>query len=184
MWMWNTFRFVIMKLSKKKGQTSMIDMLIASFLFIGLVTLIMVTWTNYNNRLNERLVYDQIQIKAFQVSDLLVKSPGSPTNWEENISSLKVIGLADTDRILSRNKINAFANNLTNETIKKTLNLEDYNFYFLLNDTTFGIPPVKIYETGSKPNSTSTIAVNIRRYVILETGIFGMVREVQFILWQ
>lgn len=154
-------------LSKKRSQASMLDLFMGAFLFIILITFVMITWNNYNNRLYERLIYEQIELKTFQVSDLLVRSSGSPTNWEDNISSLKVIGLADKDRILSTNKVAAFVN-LSNDNVTKILNLENYNFYFKLGS----------YISGSTPNGT--ISVSLRRYVIFENAT----EEIQFILWK
>ena len=154
-------------LHKKRSQVSMLDLFIGAFLFLSLITLVLITWNSYNNRLNERLVYEQIELKAFQVSDLLVRSPGSPTGWENNISSLKVIGLATKDRILSKNKVEAFVN-LSNNDVTKILNLENYNFYFKLGT----------YESGLTQNGTITIS--LKRKVIFENETETM----QFTLWQ
>jgi len=133
----------------KKGQTIIIDLFIAISIFVLLIGA------------------TDLQVKAFQVTDLLVKSTGNPGAWENNISSAAVIGLAESDRVLDRNKVEAFANISHNEGVK-LLNLGDYNYYFEIKDV----------NGGNLPNGD--VKFNVERYVSYE----GSDEIFKFTLWK
>ena len=68
----------------KKSQMATTDLFIALFAATILIIIIIFAWNNYALILNEDVNYKEMQIKAFQTADLLIKSKGVPVNWEEN----------------------------------------------------------------------------------------------------
>ena len=151
----------------KKAQMSMVDLFMAISIFIILIIAIALLWYNYKVKLAEDFAYEDLQVKAFQVSDLLVKSPGKPSKWEDNISSLGVIGLAESDRVLSKEKVEAFEN-ISHNLGVKTLNLGGYNYYFELGSANGGLQP------------NGDIVFTIKRYVLYE----GQEKVFEFTLWK
>ena len=151
----------------KKAQMSMVDLFMAISIFIILISAIALLWYNYKVKLAGDFAYEDLQVKAFQVSDLLVKSPGNPSKWEDNISSLGVIGLAESDRVLSKEKVEAFEN-ISHSLGVKTLNLGEYNYYFELDSANGGLHP------------NGDIIFIIKRYVIYEE----QEKVFEFTLWK
>ena len=115
----------------KKAQLFTTDLFIALSIFIILIGIVFLTWARYNAKLNEDINFEDMQIKAFQITDLLTKTEGYPIAWEKNISSLEVIGLMESERNLSLAKVQNFTSldyNLT----RQLFNIELYDFYFTI----------------------------------------------------
>ncbi len=68
--------------NRKKGQAAITDLFVAVGIFIILITITSVLWNLYNVRLLNRLEYDDLVVKSFEISDLLLKTPGEPDNWD------------------------------------------------------------------------------------------------------
>src|SRR3989344_3394440 len=95
-------------MKKKRGQAAITDLFIAIAVFIILITITTLSWQLYNIRLNSRLDFDDIILKTFVVTDTLVKSPGSPGDWERDPTKAKIVGFARKDRVLDEAKVQAF----------------------------------------------------------------------------
>jgi hypothetical protein len=149
----------------KKSQMATTDLFIALFAATILIIIIIFAWNNYALILNEDVNYKEMQIKAFQTADLLIKSKGVPVNWEENPTNIDVIGLAASDRNLSTEKVSAFLNASYNITLK-SLGIELYNFYFRLKD----LNGTEIAEYRNASASNKSI-INIQRLVLYENKI-------------
>lgn len=141
----------------KKSQMAIIDLFIAIFVFSILVVMVIFIWNKYGMILTENNEYGRMQIITFQRADLLVKSKGDPRNWEDFPAGVDVIGLAESDRNISIEKVDAFIN-LSYNTTLKSMGLELYDFYFQLKH----INGTKLAEHGNNPNNT---VVNVQRLV-------------------
>lgn len=158
-----------------QGQAAVTDLFIAISVFIILITITTLTWNLYNIRLTSRFDYDEMMLKGFQVSDLLVKSKGVPADWhiaynttypnERNFNTdihpQQVIGLADNERILSPERVDAFKDisDANPQIIKNALKINLYNYYFVIRNQT-GYPLVN---SGNFPSGKYT--VNLARIV-------------------
>jgi hypothetical protein len=141
----------------KKSQLAMGDFIVALVIATLMLMVIMFTWNRYTIVLDENTRFRNMESTALQAADLLVKSPGSPIDWETDISDIQIIGLAVTNRNISLNKLNSFANINYNRSLK-LLGLELYNFDFSFsyaNGTT-------ISQHGKSTNGT---IININRIV-------------------
>ncbi|MBS3165598.1 hypothetical protein J4444_00605 [Candidatus Woesearchaeota archaeon] len=121
---------------------------------------------------------EEMELLAFQVTDIFVNTPGAPNNWEEGAdasNNIMSLGITTKDRELSPSKVQRmFALNYTE--LKKTLNLERYNLYLTLRHSNRTI----INQTGFIPTNISTQQVSVRRLVM--DG--AEPREVGLILWK
>ncbi len=98
----------------KKGQAGITDLFVAVAIFIILITITSVLWNLYNVRLLNRMEYEEVVVKSFEVSDLLLKTPGEPDNWDYltltgNIlyEDINFVGLIGEELKISVNKTNA-----------------------------------------------------------------------------
>lgn len=114
-----------------KAQIAITDLFIALFIATLLIISIISVWNRYTVLAEDNVNYNDLQISAFQTANILVKSKGKPSNWEEDPDNVEMIGLASSDRNLSRDKTNAFIN-LPYSTLSKLLGLELYDFYFAI----------------------------------------------------
>ena len=157
----------------RKAQVASIDLFIAITVFLILLASTIYTWNLYNTRFNENLEYEKMQLIAFQITDLLVKNPGYPTGWEESPNSVSVIGLAQDDRVLSQDKINAFVN-LDYNLSKERFNMELYDYKFRVKSLSNNV----LYQSGQ--NFDGDTAIVIERYALLDDEATIM----EFTIWE
>ncbi len=139
-----------------RGQIVLSDLVFGIVIFLILMTTFIVEWTRLNGRLEDKNTFDELELLTFQIADLLIKQPGTPSDWETSPPTVDVLGLAETDRILSPAKVLALQN-LSYDTTRTLLNVERFELYILLQQHNSAI-----IEIGSVPTKR---AVHIRRYV-------------------
>ncbi|MEK6903061.1 MAG: hypothetical protein AABW64_00245 [Nanoarchaeota archaeon] len=162
----------------RRGQAAVTDLFISISVFIILITIITLTWNLYNIRLQNRFDYDDMMIKAFQVTDSLVKGRGVPTDWETQnpVTNVQVLGLSENERFLSEQKVKIFAKDpkiysaalLSDAVLKSTLKINLYNYYFVLrhlNGTVTGCPSA-CNNRGTFPSGN--YVVNLARLVMYQ----------------
>ena len=147
----------------KKGQTGVMDLIVAVVIAIITIMAIAISWDKIIIKLNEKNEFNDLQLKLFQISDLLVTSEGNPDQWDANLSKLTSLGLAIDDRILSKNKVMNFTKdtsdfNLTN--ITNLLNIDSY--YFFINVTFLN--GSQIASIGPDPSQNKSV-VSFGRYI-------------------
>ncbi|MBI5229637.1 hypothetical protein HY991_05995 [Candidatus Micrarchaeota archaeon] len=94
----------------KKAQVFTTDFVISIILFLFLVAIIFLMWNNTSNQINTAEARKDIQNSAQHISDSLLKSRGSPDNWNNllDISSITSIGLANEMHALNLSKVRRF----------------------------------------------------------------------------
>lgn len=142
-----------------KAQISITDFSIGVTIAIILFIVLIPNLNTYPVRLNEEQDKNEMLITAFQTSDSLVKTAGSPSLWENNINNITVIGLAESDRNLSTNKVNGLID-MDYSDAKRFFGF--YDFYFRILD--YSNNGIIVY--GLPFNGTSS--VNLRRHIIYD----------------
>ena len=103
---------------------------------------------------------NRMEFAAISATDLMLKSPGSPSNWEQNPSGVQMIGLASTPYTLSAAKLGNFtAMNYSQQ--KDLLGMQE-QFYFYIDNAA----GTRLYEDGNLTVKSNSI-VSITRYGIL-----------------
>lgn len=153
-----------------KGQIIAIDFMLTMAVTAIIIILLVSTFIFYEKKIDESTSYNLMLTKAFQVSDILIKTQGSPTNW--NASNVDVIGLVSEDRMISSEKLNQFIN-MPEQDIKKRFTM-NYNFYFNLKNTGGN----SLASVGTIPSGTRTVV--IKRYVLYENDKTIM----EFAVWE
>ena len=146
----------------KKTQLITTDLIVAVTIFIFIIVItIFPLWGIYEVRLNDRIDQTKMELKSFQVADILIKTPGIPNGWEtlNNEEQIIIPGLAMRNKEVLKEKIQKFTQ-LSEETIKTKLKINEYNFYFslkILDNTEVG-------SVGSIPQNPKNI-FSIKDYV-------------------
>ena len=127
---------------KRKGQIAGVDVLVASVIFIFIFVALRGVWLNNISTAENTANATEMQLLATQSLDVLLKTPGYPTNWSpSSIDSNTIIGLADKPLVINSKKLSDF-NSLcqivngvdTNyEIVKGLLGLGKYEYKFELN---------------------------------------------------
>lgn len=157
---------MLMKLlvKNRKSQIAMSDLFLAASIFIILLGAVVYLYSHYTTKFESRQEFNRMQLSAIQITDMLVKSPGKPSNWESDepdTPKLEIMGLAYSDagkRNLSVLKVNAFLN-LSYDKTRDILGTE-HDFYFRLSTLGGSV----IAEKGL--NATGARAVSIERRVL------------------
>lgn len=145
----------------RKGQIGSIDLFIAIFIFLLLLSVLIGMWNLYSTRLSEGVEYEKMRLLAFHISDVFVKTQGYPTGWENSPLSAEAIGLASSDRVLSTAKTNAFAA-MNYSSAKQKIKAIGYDFKFRVKDLSNNV----LLESGA--NITGDTAIAVERYVEYE----------------
>ncbi len=106
----------------KRGQAAITDLFVAVGIFIILVTITSVLWNLYQVRLVNRIEYDDLVTKTFEMSDMMLKTPGYPDNWDYLIlageitkDDIQYIGLVEEELKIPYNKTAAMDSALLQE---------------------------------------------------------------------
>ena len=174
----------------KKSQAVVIDLFVTLFIFVIVLSIILISWNKYNYELGYKVAQKDMWLTAFHISDILVSTPGDPNNWElvynkSDVSgSIRTLGLAEFDRELTKSKILNFSDlsNVSKKNytdVKELLNIEGYDFYFRLVHR----GSEELYSGGLKPSFYgATRTTSIRRYVNYEECFEGRCMF-EFVLW-
>jgi hypothetical protein len=98
-----------------RGSVSL-DFVFASLIFIIILGFSIVSYSNSIEQIKNNNVRANLESDVFSISQILVKSGGTPTYWENNPGSVEVVGLAQSDNVLSIEKVDAFSTLNENET--------------------------------------------------------------------
>ena len=143
---------------QKKGQIIITDLAFSLFIFLILFIGYFIEWNRTMNRLDSTIQFNDLELRTLQISDLLTRSPGVPSNWETTPASATLIGLAEKDRILSPAKVHALTNLSYNQT-KTLFNIPELDFYLLIKKNNLAIA-----EIGVPPTQRAVHLQRIVRY--------------------
>ncbi|HLC92760.1 MAG TPA: hypothetical protein VJH23_03560 [archaeon] len=129
-----------------KGQALIVDFSIALMLFIIMWIFIS---TEFNSQFSDSLKaseIDSMHLKADYALETLVKTQGSPSNWEAlGAADVNSIGLAYADRDISEQKLTSFVNfSGSYDELKEKIGVGETDFYFTFEgnvNASAGLPP-------------------------------------------
>ncbi len=163
----------------KKGQISTIDLTVAFTLVLLILLTTMEVWTLGLTKIfkfNDKRSLDR---KALEVSELLIKTPGMPAEWQtlDSIDAryVSTIGFAKRDNILDASKLEK-AGEITYENLTKILGLTKEDVHITVTDIQNSSLPV-LYEIGEPTNRPMVI---MNRYGLLNDTIVEVGVRVYF----
>lgn len=150
-----------------KGQVNTLDFLIAVLVYAVVLIFIVGFWFASMMEIDRMVERNRMDSAAITISDLLIKSPGVPENWEEGPSGAGTLGLAGSQNVLDPEKVSNFTS-LDYNSSKEVLGVEG-DFYFYVED----LEGNRLYETGLAELGEGVVPV--MRFGVLEGEIVRMV---------
>jgi len=143
-----------------RGQISSIDLVLAIIVFSILFVFFVSSWSTTVSSAKNAMKKNRMEYAALSATDLMLKSSGAPANWEQNPSSVQMVGLASAPNVLSPAKLSNFtAMNYSRQ--KDLLGMQE-EFYFYIDNAN----GTRLYEDGNLTVKSKSV-VSITRYGIL-----------------
>ncbi|MBI5061048.1 MAG: hypothetical protein HZB67_01940 [Candidatus Aenigmarchaeota archaeon] len=151
-------------------------------IFLVVLVMIIPLWFYVDLQIRTSEESKEMEDRLVRTSDVLIKSPGSPENW--NATNVLSIGFSSGDRQLNTTKIISFLD-MNYQDSKKKLGIEGYEFYLYFNHlngslVTFG---GKNFSYGMNYTQAAGEIHKIERIVILkDTG--AALSVMNLVLWR
>jgi len=143
-----------------RAQISSIDLVLALIVFSLLFVFFVSSWSSTVSSAKNAMKKNRMEYAALSATDLMLKSPGKPANWEQNPASVQMVGLASTPNVLSQAKLGNFT--AMNYSAQKSLLGMQEEFYFYIDNAA----GTRLFEDGNLTVKSKGI-VSITRYGIL-----------------
>ncbi|HLC39888.1 MAG TPA: hypothetical protein VJJ76_03330 [archaeon] len=156
------------EVKKCKGQITSTEFLIVSVVLVILFTFATNFWNIVAFRFGEKSFRSGLELTALDISDILINTPGTPGNWQDDTSKIFSLGISDSTHVMNEKKLIAFTN-LNYTQAKKALGVPAYDYKFRIRTLNGTV----IYQSGLDPSATSQIVV-ITRFVLLKNDIMKM----------
>lgn len=156
----------VVPLCSRKGQLVSIDALIGISVFAILFVFMTGFWYLGLKNVSDSVEKNRLETTALSVTEMLVKTPGIPPDWENNFTSIERPGFAVSEydqNVLSGKKIENFTS-LPYEMEKDLMGLNGtMDFYLTVEDNEGNI----LYSSGGMEDENYTV-VSITRYAAIE----------------
>lgn len=161
-----------------RAQMWSMDFVISAVMFFVSVVLILFAWNYVTTENYEQMVFNDMQNTGLIVSDVLVRTEGSPPDW--NTTAL-AIGLASDDNVIDENKLRNFMDYMSYNESKRIMGIRNFEYYFTmknLDNITIQMDGKNI-EKGYPPSIDVNTIVPIQRYALFQEKI----AKIEFTLW-
>jgi len=138
-----------------KGQLSTLDVVMASFIFVGIILLFLWSWGEIQISVRGSEDMQDYRDKAMDITDILLHTQGTPPYWADitNVSSnLLSIGLVSEPSVLDRNKLERF-DEIPHDEVRKLFGLSKEDFYI----TVRALKGKEIYSFGDEHDGIAAI---------------------------
>ena len=156
-----------------KAQAWSMDFVVSISIFLLVFSIVVFSWNYINIQNTDRTLFSEMQVSGLDISDILIRVPGNPENWNE--TNVLSIGLASSENVLNKTKVEQFVN-MDYGITKNILGLPDMEYYFAvqhLNGTVMEYNGQNM-SIGTYPVNSS-IAVPIFRSVLFGETLAKMV---------
>ena len=121
-----------------KGQMFTTELVLASAIFIAAIVIFVSIWNSMLTSYFEEQRDREMQVALNGISNMLVLSPGSPTNWEAGVlGNANAFGLASSPNVISHAKFAALQNlNSSYLSMKEKLGAGRFDLFMSLNNST------------------------------------------------
>jgi hypothetical protein len=126
----------------KKGQVNTLDFMISVLVYAVMLIFLIGFWYLSIAEISGMVEQDRMDSAAVTISDMLIKTPGLPDDWEDGPENVWALGLARDQNVLSREKLANFSALGYNES-RELMGL-DGDFYFYVED----LDGDRLYEAG------------------------------------
>jgi len=161
-----------------KAQMWSMDFVVSVTMFFIAVIMILFAWDYTASENYEQITFNEMQSKGLIVSDVLVRTGGSPSDWNETAMA---IGLVSEENIIDEDRLRNFIFYMDYNDSKGIMGIRNYDYYFTmknLDNETMQLDSQNI-EKGNSPSTNVNMIVPVQRYVIFQEEI----AKIDFILW-
>lgn len=157
----------------EKGQAVATDLLLGTTVFFAVFAILSGIWINNAGIAVSERSFQELEAKAVQTAEFLVKVQGIPYNWQSQaIEEVNAIGLARKERVLDEKKVEklqewSVGGNYSK--LKEIMNVEGFEFYFKVSEFEGG------FESSDNYNS-----IAIERFIVMN----GVVEKFEFRLFK
>lgn len=144
-----------------RGQVLAGDYIVASSVFIIILASTVYMWEKVVYRAGESIVMDEMVSQAHLAANQLVRTGGTPANWESNATSASAVGIAKGHGVMSADKAAAISS-LDYRRLKAFLGVGGHEVWVRVSD----LGGVTVYEAGQRPDGD--FVANSRRMMRLE----------------
>lgn len=148
---------------KQKAQAIPLDLMSGLFIFVLLLTYFIIQWDLFTTRFAERAEKGNLDLAAITISEMLVHTPGEPSNWTQSPLLVKSMGLAPRQNLLDWERVAAFSS-LPYANAREALGT-DHDFLVVI-ETPDGARFATIGQDGN-----STRAVEVTRIGVLNDTV-------------
>ncbi len=145
----------------KRGQSIILDLFTALFVFLIVFIAIILLFNFYSNRLRDEIFRGELRDKAFMLGEIIL-STGKPVDW--TASNVEIIGLTTHDRHITQARFNELKDNIAYADAKDLFGLGGFDFYLRLLEIDGEI----IGEYGNDIDLRGKEVVSLRRIVFYE----------------
>jgi hypothetical protein len=158
--------------TKSKAQAISSDFMLAMILVMIIISTAAASWDRAIYLIGEKNGRIESRRLGMAVCDLLVRSPGVPSDW--NSTNVYTLGLVDRQNVLNKNKINEFTS-LPKSKIQELLGIRGFDFSLRVR----AVNGTVLFDYGNNPTLLQDIIV-IRRIAAYE----DIPVHVEFGLWR
>ena len=121
----------------KKGQMFSTELVLASAIFIAAIVIFVSIWNSMLISYLEEQKSREMQVSLIGISDMLVLTPGYPTNWEADVlGNASAFGLAGSPNVISPGKALALQNlNGSYLSVKEKMGAGRFDIFLSLNNS-------------------------------------------------
>ena len=91
-----------------KGQIISYDFMVAMVLFLLIFLTLNSIWVGIFSSVDGNQMQSQIQDSAYKALEVMIKTKGHPTDWEDDPANAESIGLAKRKNVFDDDKVDAF----------------------------------------------------------------------------
>ena len=160
----------------EKGQGIALDFLFAVLVFLLVLNASLALMDSGNSSAADKSLIVDLQAKASQTIDMLVRTEGQPNDWQyKGIGEANIIGLAKRDRVLDKGKVNKFvewgadySDTSGDYNRARALLLIGYDFHFRVINSSGEILKEAPSQETQPPKWEDMTAVRVKRIVNLD----------------
>ncbi len=153
----------VLLLSVNKSQASALDFVIGFLIFSSVFLINHYSWNSISVKIDNVLNHYYFSGDVYLAVDNLIKTRGTPINWDESINSTISVGLVDYDNIINYDKLIALKNNYNS---LKDLVLPTNNWMIIVKNDTNNIT------IGDELNNT---IIRVERLVIINNSVYNFI---------
>ena len=159
-----------------KAQFFSSDFFLSFVLFMLMFAGFYFAWEYSNELIAHSYALRNIETRGVQASDVLVRTKGSPENWDS--SNVNSLGIASSENIINHTLLSRLSS-VEYNTSKFLIGLQAFDYYLLVED----FNSQQIFSYGLFPSTTAKTVIPVTRYVLYQNETSKTPARMRLIIW-